>query len=467
MLFLGRRSDPGVPRGPRRARTGPKRTSVKLRLEALEHRLCLTWLISSNRTHQVLSYDEQTGDFLGVFAMDDNLMNPGGLATGPDGNLYVASNGTNEVLRFDINTGQFIDIFASGDLQKPSGITFGPDGNLYVNSHDTNSVVRFDGITGKFIDEFVAPGDGGLDGPSEGIAFGPDNNLYVNSSNTDSVLRFDGQTGKYIDVFDNGGDLMHPGGLWFGPDNNLYVASHIESRILRYDGTTGDFIDTFASDGGLRSPTDGAFGNDGNLYVSSRGSQNILRYDGMTGAFIDEFIPRGGPLNAPSHILLVDSGSGARAGRHGPTHHPFAKVHEDVTAGRSNLAVAVAFVSGSEAQALKVLPGAGAATGRQLRTDADDTPPPADAFWETLRQGPDLSDRIAEDLVVVARGEGPGAGESLARLERFAYGCSDRRLAWRGSAPDRRAACRYGRMRTALADSVFDFSTWESGRPAE
>src|SRR6516162_2772990 len=96
-----------------------RRPTAALTLEVLESRVCLSLLISSNRTNEVLSYDDQTGDYQGVFASGGGLMNPGGLAVGPDDNLYVASNGTNEVLRFDGTTGAFIDVFTQGvDLQK-------------------------------------------------------------------------------------------------------------------------------------------------------------------------------------------------------------------------------------------------------------------------------------------------------------------------------------------------------------
>src|SRR6516225_6107151 len=291
-----------------------RRPKTALTLEVLESRVCLSLLISSNRTSEVLSYDEQTGDYQGVFASGGGLVHPGGLAIGSDGNLYVASNGTDNVLRFDGASGKFIDVFTKGgDLSKPSGIVFGPDGNLYVSSHSNDSVQRFDGQTGEYIDSFVASGSGGLSGPSEGLNFGPDGNLYVNSTGTNDVRRFDGQTGKFIDVFTKGGDLMHPSYLLFGPDGNLYVGSHIISRIMRYDGTTGAFIDAFVpeSSGGLRNPTVFQFGPDGILYVNSRGSQNVLRFDGATGDFINIFIPSGGELNAPSGMLFT-GGAGPR-----------------------------------------------------------------------------------------------------------------------------------------------------------
>jgi streptogramin lyase len=304
-------------RRPLRRRPPVRRCSrAALTLEALESRVCLSLLISSNRTNEILSYDANTGDYQGVFASGGGLMNPGDLVIGPDGNLYVSSNGTNNVLRYDGTTGAFIDVFTQGgDLEKPSGIAFGPDGNLYVNGHSNNSVQRFDGLTGQYIDTFVPSGSGGLSGPSEGLAFGPDGNLYINSTGTNDIRRFKRQTGEFIDVFTQGGDLMDPSYVLFGPDGNLYVGSHIVSRILRYDGTTGEFIDAFVTDssGGLRNPTNFQFGPDGNLYVNSRGTQNVLRYDGVTGDFIDVFIPRGGELNAPTGMLFTSDGATAPA----------------------------------------------------------------------------------------------------------------------------------------------------------
>jgi len=107
--------------------------------------------------------------------------------------VLVGSNRTNSVLRFDENTGELIDEFiqsGSGDLSRPGGIALGPDGNLYVSSNMTNNILRYDGTTGAFIDEFVAADSGGLTKPSA-LIFGPDGNLYVNSQGTNSVLRYD------------------------------------------------------------------------------------------------------------------------------------------------------------------------------------------------------------------------------------------------------------------------------------
>ena len=73
-------------------------------------------LVGSSATNQVLSYDETTGAFLGVFvaAGSGGLAGPQGLAFGPGGDLFVASGGTNQVLRYDGATGAFEGVFASG-----------------------------------------------------------------------------------------------------------------------------------------------------------------------------------------------------------------------------------------------------------------------------------------------------------------------------------------------------------------
>ena len=73
----------------------------------------------------------------------------GGLAFGPDGNLYVSSFSGREVLRYDGSTGAFIDIFINTGGSNPYSLTFGADGNLYVGLYSDDEVQRFDGTTGR------------------------------------------------------------------------------------------------------------------------------------------------------------------------------------------------------------------------------------------------------------------------------------------------------------------------------
>jgi streptogramin lyase len=307
----------------RMVKSGPLMvTLVGLVLTAFDSCAYAQLFVSSPGTHNILRYDERTGDFLDEFipAGSGGLGRTEGLVFGPDGNLYVCSAVPDSILRYDGITGAPLPSPGNTDATfVPSGsggltfggsstvgawLIFGPDGNLYVTTADSK-VLRFNGTTGEFIDAFVPAGSGGLQGP-RGLVFGPDGNLYVNGSDPSpgSVLRYDGTMGTFLDVFvpagsnpfgDNGSGK--PRGLVFGPDGNLYVSNY--NSVLRYDGTTGVFIDAFVSQGsgGLYSGTGPLFGPDGNLYVRSTdpsfGPGAVLRYDGTNGAFIDQFVPYG------------------------------------------------------------------------------------------------------------------------------------------------------------------------------
>ncbi len=58
------------------------------------------------------------------------------MGSGSQADLFVSSQNYNIVVQYDENTGDFLNIFASGGgLSGPRGVLFGPDGNLYVASN--------------------------------------------------------------------------------------------------------------------------------------------------------------------------------------------------------------------------------------------------------------------------------------------------------------------------------------------
>jgi sugar lactone lactonase YvrE len=258
-------------------------------------------------SHEILRYNEVTGEFIQVFVRSDNnggLSSPRSLLFGRDGNLYVTSFSSNSVMRYSGTageplpapglTGAFFVPESSGGLSSAAGMILGPDNNLYVGSQGNDSVLRYSGTTGDFLDAFIPTGFGGLSNP-RGMVFGPDGNLYVNSYGTNSVLRYDGTTGAFLGTFASDDALAQNNSCVFGPDGNMYVSNSAASSILRFNGATGEFIDTFVppNGGGLNFPTGMIFGPDNNLYVSSTLTSSVMRYDGTTGAFIDAFIPGG------------------------------------------------------------------------------------------------------------------------------------------------------------------------------
>jgi DNA-binding beta-propeller fold protein YncE len=111
------------------------------------------------------------GNFLGVAASGAGLTRPYGNAFGSDGSLFVSSFRTNQILRFDPNTGDFLGVFASDNnnglgtlngLNGPNALLFGPDGSLYVATEGTandalgNLVFPFDSQVLRYRPEQVA-----------------------------------------------------------------------------------------------------------------------------------------------------------------------------------------------------------------------------------------------------------------------------------------------------------------------
>lgn len=112
----------------------------------------------------------------------------------PDGFLYVGDV-TSKVDRFTIavTTGSSPSVSAVQDsvvisstaLSGPGGIAEGPDGDVYISGASSNNVVRFDGTTGAdkgvVIDASTSIYDPYKLGSPGALAFGPDGDLYVDS----------------------------------------------------------------------------------------------------------------------------------------------------------------------------------------------------------------------------------------------------------------------------------------------
>ena len=202
-------------------------------------------LASDINGNQIQCFDA-AGNSKGAFVIgpytNGKLYNPGSLAYGPDGNIYIVDTYWSSILRYSATNGAFLGTFVTGTSAK--NLTFGPDGNLYVA--DANlGVVRYNGTNGAYMDTFVPLGTNGVPDAAN-LTFGPDGNLYVCSVSSNAVIRFDGQTGRFMDYFvpPGSGGLSAPQWLVFGPDGDLYVAS---GTIRRYDGRTGAFLNVFGS----------------------------------------------------------------------------------------------------------------------------------------------------------------------------------------------------------------------------
>ena len=246
------------------------------------------FFISSFGTNELMRFNEDTGQYLGVIA---NIQGPFASQIGFDGDLFVSSFHTGEVLRFDSKTGASKGVFIAageGGLTNPTAPNFGPDGKVYVGDLASNRVLRYD-HNGKFIDVFASGETSDLNGPF--MQTFDDTTMYIASGYTNSILRYDLKTKEFMGAFvpSGSGGLVVPVGLEFGPDGNLYTSSSGTSAILRYDGKTGAFIDSFVppGGGGMSSPRAIRFGGaNTDLYVISSDTNTVLQFDHVTGQFV-------------------------------------------------------------------------------------------------------------------------------------------------------------------------------------
>ncbi|MHC5108688.1 MAG: M12 family metallo-peptidase [Planctomycetota bacterium] len=227
-------------------------------------------------------------------------------------NVWMASSAADTLGEFHAQTG----VRAATSESIPGGapandVLITDDGRILASIPGQNAIVEYD-RTGNAIGTLVAPGTGGLTGPTF-MAISPDDTLVVSSAGSDSVLEFNVVTGSFVRelVAAGSGGLDNPTGLTYGYDGHLYVASATTHEVLKYGADTGDFVDVFVSatdNGGIEFPAGMSFAPSGQLLVAGFNSDSINAYDGATGAALGPF-NYGGSIVGPWGLRIGPNGN--------------------------------------------------------------------------------------------------------------------------------------------------------------
>ena len=152
--------------------------------------------------------------------LPDPVMNPTGIAFGPDGRMYVTARADGEV--WVVNSNGNNSIYASG-LGIATGIAFDKEDVMYVGDR---SGTIYD-IVGDDHGEVFAKLEPSV--AAYHMAFGPDGRLFVTApglASSDAIYSVDSD-GRVTTFFRG---LGRPQGLAFDTDGNLYVAACYRGR---------------------------------------------------------------------------------------------------------------------------------------------------------------------------------------------------------------------------------------------
>ena len=300
-------------------------------------------------------------------ALEAELIEPRGIAIGPDGSIYVADQIDLVVRRIAPNG--TISVFAgtgesgtagengpatAAELSNPNDVAVDSAGNVYIADPfaDRVLVVGADGVLRRFAGSGRTgfSGEGGPAGsahmsdPSD-VAVGPAGVVYIaDGSNhrvrrvgADGVIRTVVGTGQ-SGFFGDGGSplqarLNRPAALAVGPDGTLYVAD--AGHRVRAVNFTADVITTVAGNGesafagegpaterAVPQPAGLAVGTGGALFIASESGNRVLRVMGGQLTVVagrDHFSGDGGQARQASlgrvdgissgSILIADAGN--------------------------------------------------------------------------------------------------------------------------------------------------------------
>jgi uncharacterized protein (TIGR03663 family) len=164
------------------------------------------------------------------------LVEPRGLASGPDGTLAVADVGLGEVVLFGAD-GRLLETRISETLNEPEAVAWTPDGMLVIADTWNHRVLLFNPATGN-IRPLPEP-DGGWFGP-RALAVAANGTLAVADTGHKRIVlvTFSGETPRLEIIGREGsgpGELVEPVGLtWLGADR-LLVADTGNHRLQVFD----------------------------------------------------------------------------------------------------------------------------------------------------------------------------------------------------------------------------------------
>lgn len=193
-----------------------------------------------------------------------------GIASGPDGNLWVTqARDANRIGRITLSG---VPTWLPGAGIRPDQITAGADGNLWYTESGWNKIGRI--TPGGLSAHFSLPSTSGSVPQPQGIAAGADGNVWFVEHNADKVGRIT-PAGAIVDFPISTGWQAGPTGIAPGADGNVWFTEQLGDRIGRI--TPAGTITEFPLAKLHSEPLEIAPGPDGNLWFTEIVASRIGR----------------------------------------------------------------------------------------------------------------------------------------------------------------------------------------------
>jgi streptogramin lyase len=223
---------------------------------------------------------------------------PGGIAAGPDGDLWFTELETNKIGRMTTAGTVVNEYQVEGTLvsEVPAGIVAGPDGAMWFTVYSNNQIGRITTAGKVTLLDIPTSNAGAVD-----IVVGPDGNLWFTESSSNKIGSV--STAGAFREFPIPTAGSEPTGITSGPDGNLWFSETDGGKIGRVT-TSGTFTEFVLPDAGdTPQPLKITAGPDGNLWFVEYGGNQVGRV--TTSGTITEFpIPTAGAAS-----ILITAGS--------------------------------------------------------------------------------------------------------------------------------------------------------------